>query len=53
MRKVPKARNSSEMGTRIRHPNTGPTRVPVPPITVAAIGRMEKSRASSEMPDHI
>ena len=53
MRRVPKSRKSSEMGTRIRQPITGPARVPPPPTTVAAMGMMEKSRANWLMPAHM
>ena len=45
--------SSSEMGTRIRQPITGPARVPPPPTTVAAMGMMEKSRANWLMPAHM
>ena len=53
IRRVPKDRNNSEMGIKIKHPIKGPIRVPPPPITVAAMGRMEKSRANWEIPDHM
>lgn len=53
MRRVPKSRSSSDTGTRIRQPSTGPTSVPPPPITVAAMGRTEKSRAKVEMPAYM
>ncbi len=44
---------SSDTGTRIRLPIKGPTRVPPPPITVAAMGITEKSSAKREMPAHM
>jgi hypothetical protein len=34
----------SDTGTRMRQPSSGPTKVPLPPITVAAMGSTEKSR---------
>ena len=46
----PELSQQLEMGTRIKQPMTGPARVPLPPITVAAMGRMEKSRAKREIP---
>ena len=48
----PKPRSASDRGVKIKAPKTGPTNVPIPPITVAAIGKIEKSIAKRDNPNH-